>query len=80
MVFLGFSMISSNHGNPRFPSFLGVITHILGVLNLHFSWALGVQWNEQMRSLKTSLCLVCLEQDVLSTSVKSEKGGILVGF
>ena len=25
-----------NHGNPK-PSFLGVITHILGVQNLHFS-------------------------------------------
>ena len=60
MVFFGFSMISSNHGNPQFPSFLGVITHILGVLNLHVSWALGVQWNEQMRSLKTSLCFFLL--------------------
>ena len=28
------------HGNPK-PSFLGVITHILGVLNLHFSWFWG---------------------------------------
>ena len=25
------------HGNPQ-PSFLGVVTHILGVENLHFSW------------------------------------------
>ncbi len=28
------------HGNPQ-PSFIGVITHILGVENLHFSWFWG---------------------------------------
>ena len=28
---------------PTFPSFLAVITHILCVQNLHFSWFLGVQ-------------------------------------
>ena len=27
-------------GNPQ-PSFLGIITHILGVENLHFSWFWG---------------------------------------
>ena len=31
---------TGNHGNPQ-PSFLGVITHILGVENLHFSWFWG---------------------------------------
>ena len=34
------SVITEIHGNPK-PSFLGVITHILGVWNLHFSWFWG---------------------------------------
>ena len=29
------------HGTPRFLHFLGAITHILGVENLHFSWFCG---------------------------------------
>ena len=33
-------MVTNYHGNPQ-PSFLGVITHILGVENLHFSWFWG---------------------------------------
>jgi len=32
--------VSYYHGNPQ-PSFLGVITHMLGVQNLHFSWFWG---------------------------------------
>ena len=32
--------MATYHGNPQ-PSFLGVITHILGVENLHFLWFWG---------------------------------------
>ena len=40
-VFLdGFIFFNGYHGNPQ-PSFLGVITHILGVKNVHFSWLWG---------------------------------------
>ena len=38
------------HGNPK-PSFLGVITHILGVLNLHFSWFWGPRVESRWRNL-----------------------------
>ena len=33
-------LVTYYHGNPQ-PSFLGVITHILGVYNHHFSWFWG---------------------------------------
>ena len=32
------------HGNPQ-PSFLGVLTHMLGVQNHHFSWFCGPKVN-----------------------------------
>ncbi len=36
------------HGNPQ-PSFLGVIYHMLGVQNLHFSWFWGLMvFNEKI--------------------------------
>ena len=35
------------HGNPQ-PSFIGVITHILGVENLHFSWFWGPRVETKM--------------------------------
>ncbi len=39
--------ITIYHGNPRFLHFFGdYFTHILEVLNLHFSWVLGVQGYE----------------------------------
>ena len=39
-LFICSSLSTIHHGNPQ-PSFLGVITHILGVQNLHFSWLWG---------------------------------------
>ena len=40
----------NHHGNPQ-PSFIGVITHILGVQNLHVSWF----WGPKVGTLDGSL-------------------------
>ena len=40
IMYKKFEWYSSYHGNPK-PSFLGVITPILGVWNRHFSWFWG---------------------------------------
>ena len=42
------------HGNPK-PSFLGVITYILGVQNLHFSWFWGSKGRESKGPLAVEI-------------------------
>ena len=60
--------ISCYHGNPQ-PSFLGVITHILGVQNLHFSWFWGLSAiNTRFQRLQSNLTGTCTKVFLSSSS------------
>ena len=55
-VFGSVGFIPPTMGTHGFPSFLGIITHILGVQNLHFSWFWGPR--EYTPFIRISICYV----------------------
>ena len=73
--------INVHHGNPQ-PSFLGVITHILGVENLHFScfWGPRACDIQKKRNLVVNMDgshshhqVMALQQNGVPTRNKGEK-------